>query len=205
MLAAALRGGLPITSARLFLKEAELPTGAPDVIAVETRCENIRVCPTRKKITPQHLRVLYFLNELQETSVEETNRLLRMSSADVVRIFNELVAAGLVRHTAGGYSSRPLSKIFAARRIIAIEAKMTNWRGALEQAVTNLWFASHSYILLPAMKCLKAVIAEARKLGIGVLVFNGGKTRRVLAPKKQAIPASYGSWMINEWAVHQRS
>jgi hypothetical protein len=80
---------------------------------------------------------------------------------------------------------------------------MQAWREALEQATANLWFASHSYILVPALNCLRVICEEAKKIGIGVLVFDGKQTRTVLRPRKQPIPASYGSWLINEWALDQ--
>jgi hypothetical protein len=96
-----------------------------------------------------------------------------------------------------------MSKMFVVKRIVAIEAKMRAWRDGLDQAVANMWFASHSYILIPALKCLRTIREEAEKFGVGVLVFDGDQTRTVLRPRKQRIPASYGSWLINEWAVEQ--
>jgi hypothetical protein len=103
----------------------------------------------------------------------------------------------------GRFAPRSISKVFIAKKIVAIEAKMRAWRVALEQAAANLWFASHSYILVPALNCLRLICEEAKKLGIGVLVFDGKQIRTVLSPRKQPIPVSYGSWLINEWALEQ--
>jgi len=77
---------------------------------------------------------------------------------------------------------------------------LTNWRKAIQQAVANLWFASQSYVLLPPMRTLKKVAQEAKKFGIGVIVFDGEQTKMIVKPKRQRIPISYGSWLINEWA-----
>jgi len=136
-------------------------------------------------------------------TIGEIGQLLNHSPKKIEAVLRDLEAAGFVLRQQGRFVTRSVSKVFVAKRIVAIEAKMHAWRDALEQAVANMWFASHSYILIPALRCLDAVLDEARKFGVGVLVFDGKQTRTVLRPRKQRIPASYGSWLINEWAVQQ--
>ena len=98
-----------------------------------------------------------------------------------------------------------LSRTFAVRHIVAIEAKVGNWSRALQQAAANRWFASQSFILIPPTRSLTAVSSRARELGVGVLTFDGGKVRQVVESKRFVIPASYGSWLFNEWALrHHR-
>ena len=130
-------------------------------------------------------------------------RLLNQSSKRTVLVLEDLVEANLVVRRGIRYAPRSVADVFVAKRIVAIEAKMSAWREALEQAAANLWFASHSYILVPALNCLRSICEEAKKLGIGVLVFDGKQTRTALRPRRQPIPASYGSWLINEWALEQ--
>jgi DUF1365 family protein len=119
----------------------------------------------------------------------------------VAELVDDLLNADLISTRGSFVTARPLGKIFAARHIIAVEAKIKNWRKALQQAVANLWFASHSYILLPPLRTLNRVVKEAKKFGVGVLVFDGKKTKMVFRPKRQQIPISYGSWLISEWAL----
>ena len=204
LLRAALRRGLPVNSgAALLLREAALPTGVPDLIAVEPRLRWVASTRKRRSLELLHLQLLHFLSEFGGGRIVEIGQLLNHSSRTVAAALRDLEAAGFVVQQHERFVACPLSKVFVAKRIVAIEAKMRAWRDALEQAVANMWFASHSYILIPALRCLKAVREEAKKLGVGVLVFDGEQTRTVLRPRKQRIPASYGSWLINEWAVQQ--
>jgi DNA-binding Lrp family transcriptional regulator len=204
MLQSALKCGLAISSREvLILREAFLPSGVPDLIAVETRHIRMPISRQRRKLRLCDLRILHFLNDSGPASEADIERLLNFSAREIAGAVENLLAAGLLTRKDALLSARAPSKVFVARRIVAVEAKMRAWRDALEQAAANLWFASHSYILVPALKCLRAIREEAKKLGIGVLVFDGRRTRTLVRPRKQIIPASYGSWLINEWAVQQ--
>ena len=196
--------GLPMNSSRtLILREPSLPTGVPDLVAVELRDHWKKVANGRRKLHLPHLQVLHFLNDFGPATELDIVRLLNFPSRETSTVVGDLLEACLVTRRCDEILARPTSEVFVARRIVAIEAKMRAWRDALEQAAGNLWFASHSYVLVPALRCLRAIAVEARKLGVGVLVFDGKRTRTVVCPRKQAIPASYGSWLINEWAVQQ--
>jgi hypothetical protein len=204
MLQAALLSGLPGGSDdTIFLHEAELPTGVPDLIAIEPRPGLNLAMAKCRRLERQHLQILHFLNDSGPNTAEGIVRLLNQLPKRTDMALLDLVKADLVVQRGNQYVSRSVSKVFILKRIIAIEAKMQAWHKALEQASANLWFASHSYILVPALNCLRAVCQEAQKLGIGVLVFDGKRTRTALRPRRHAIPASYGSWLLNEWAVGQ--
>jgi hypothetical protein len=203
-LEAALESGLPVGCPdALLLREADLPTGVPDLIAVEPRTFRRPIKVKRRKLELQHLQMLQLLAESGAKTVDELQYLLNYSTKKSIAILEELEAVDLVLRKQDRFVSCPISSVFVAKRIVAIEAKMRAWRDALEQAIGNMWFASHSYILVPTLRCLKAVREEAQKFGVGVLVFDGQKTRTLLRPRRQRIPASYGSWLINEWAVRQ--
>ena len=204
LLEAALQSGLPVgCSAPLLLHEAALPTGVPDLIAVEPRLHLGVLTVVRRKLQVRHLQTLQLLAESGAKTLGEIELLLNYSTKKNIATLQDLERVDLVRRERDRFVSRPVSKVFIVRRIVAIEAKMRAWRDALDQAIANMWFASHSYILIPALRCLEAICEEAEKFGVGVLVFDGEKTRTVLRPRKQRIPASYGSWLINEWAVQQ--
>jgi DNA-binding MarR family transcriptional regulator len=204
MLQAALRRGLPVSSRdALLLREAALPTGVPDLIAVEPQLRRRSGTLKRRRLQLLHLQMLQFLAESGARTTGEIERFLNYSPKKITAALKVLETAGIVLREQNRFVSRSVSKVFVIKRIVVIEAKVRAWRDALEQAVANLWFASHSYILIPALHCLKAVREEAKKLGVGVLVFDGKQTRTVLRPRKQRIPSSYGSWLINEWAVQR--
>ena len=187
----------------IMLREAELPTGVPYLIAIQPRPHFDLVVAKRRRLELRHLQILYFLNDCGSSTADEVVRLLNQSLKRTELVLRDLVEAGLVTRHRNRFTARSVSKVFVAKRIIAIEAKMRAWREALEQATANLWFASHSYILIPALNCLQLIREEAKKLGVGVLVFDGKQTRTALHSRKHPIPASYGSWLINEWAMGQ--
>lgn len=58
--------------------------------------------------------------------------------------------------------------------IIAIEAKLTHWKRALEQAYRNSCFAEENYILLPKKTAFVAIrhSQEFKKRGVGICCFN---------------------------------
>ena len=204
LLQAALRRGLPIgLDEALILREPELPTGVPDLIAIEPRLRLNLVWTKRRQFQKEHFQILHFINESGSVTADNITRLLNQSFKKTYLVLHDLIEAGLVAQRGHCFVAQTASKVFVAKRIVAVEAKVRAWRQALEQAVANLWFASHSYILVPALNCLRSVCEEAKKFGIGVLVFDGKHTRTVLRSRKQQIPASYGSWLINEWAIGQ--
>ena len=110
-----------------------------------------------------------------------------------------LRAASLIRLVRDRWIPMSLERSFAARRIIAIEAKIAEWSVAIEQAFLNTWFASDSYVLLPQRAPAAKIRAAARLKGVHLcspakaIICN-----RPAFPGK--LPRSYASWMFNEWA-----
>lgn len=206
MLSAAIKTGLPIkTRAKhIIMREPELPTGAPDLIAVEPRRTQRRRLSDAAQLRPIHLKLLHHLSESGAITEDAIVKALGFTPKQTAEALKTLTATAYVERNGNTLTIRPRSQVFHAVRIVAIEAKMTAWREAIDQAIANLWFASHSYILVPALKCISLVRDEAAKYGIGVLVFDGKKTRTILRPRKNEIPASYGSWLISEFAAGVR-
>ena len=117
----------------------------------------------------------------------------------------DLERALLVRQHRNQASVNPLGSVFIATRIVAVEAKIRDWRRALHQAVANTWFASHSYVLMPAERLSRSVCRHAAPLGIGVMSYDGTRLAVRQRARRLSIPSSYGSWLVNEWAVRRVS
>jgi len=68
-------------------------------------------------------------------------------------------------------------------RVIAFEAKLTRWRGALRQAYRNRAFAHASYVVLPQPSAAKALIHrdEFERYGVGLCTVEMGRTRVLIA------------------------
>ena len=45
--------------------------------------------------------------------------------------------------------------------------------------------------------------ASAAHFGIGVLLYDGRRTEVRVKAAERRLPASYGSWLVNEWTVRR--
>jgi hypothetical protein len=181
--------------------EPKLATGFPDVVAVYLSDKPITITPGRSTLHEEHLRLLHHLCSVKTTSFEEIKNGLGWRGKMLQRCIADLADADLVYVRGSKIVARNTGAIFAVRKIVAIEAKIGDWKRALRQACSNTWFASHSYMLIPSTRAIEQVEAAAKAVGIGVMVFDGNKTKTVVPPLVRSIPASYGSWLFNEWTL----
>jgi hypothetical protein len=107
-----------------------------------------------------------------------------------------LYEAGIAKPKRDIWTLKPIREIFAVQQLIAVEAKVTEWRAGLDQAWLNTWFASDSYLLLPHIPRGSQVLERAKTIGVGVCT----DKEQVVAPTcRPKLPASYASWLFNEW------
>ena len=177
----------------LVFCEPLLETGYPDIVVVHWhRCRAEAWPAARAELTPDDVKLLHFLTNAR--------CLLRAElPGRRARSLDRLAAAGVVTISSRWIRCRPLREIFAVSRIIALEAKISDWRKGLHQAFLNTWFASESFLLLPHAPERSQVMAEARRVGVGVV----DATQRLSAPhiaaRRDRLPQSYASWLFNEW------
>ena len=188
----------------VFFHEPELPTGLPDLVAVYLAKSVPSLCPSRLRLRDRHIRLLHHLYTVGTSTTSDLSRLLRIGKSELMHLLDDLQAAELLRAYGEVIKPRSLARAFAVKHIVAIEAKVSDWSTALMQAAANHWFASHSYILIPPSRVLERINQRAEELGVGVLVLEEGQLRVALEPRVRTIPASYGSWLFNEWALQRR-
>jgi hypothetical protein len=188
------RDGFQVT----FFKEPQLESGAPDLVGVIWRTATAEKWnKARLLLQPFDIRVMHYLAQH-----EHTDRVTLENLFDRTRLKDALAkleAAEMVRQRRRTISPRPLSKLYAAKHIFAIEAKVTKWQDALNQASLNRWFATSSYILLPRIPLNSAVVSQAQSHGVGVWSSDGALFDANL-PLAKSSPISYASWLFNEWA-----
>jgi hypothetical protein len=173
--------------------EPLLETGYPDLVVVHWhRCRAEAWPAARAELTPDDVKLLHFLTAAR--------RVLRAELPERrARSLDRLAAAGVVRISSRWVRCRSLREIFAVSRIIALEAKISDWRKGLHQAFLNTWFASESFLLLPQAPERSQVIAEARRVGVGVVDATQRLTAPHVAARRDRLPQSYASWLFNEW------
>ena len=180
-----------------IFREPHLESGYPDLVLVNWHVETASQWdPSRAQVTPRDLRLMQFL-ALQGPTPEE--RLVASFGRSTTAILNRLEAASMVKMVRKVWRASPLARTFAVREIIAVEAKMTRCRVALQQASLNTWFASSSYILLPNIPAGSRYLETAKQEGVGIWAKSGhGEDQRTTG--RQDLPRSYASWLFNEWA-----
>jgi len=179
-----------------IFREPRLPSGFPDLVIVVWNVSVARQWTTeRAALTSSDLRLMHFLGNEGPKDIEE---LRAVFSAAVDRQLDRLGEAAMVRTTKGRWQARSLTTTFAASHIIAIEAKISEWRAALEQAHLNTWFASDSCVLVPRVPRNSELLRDAGELGVRVLA-RESDSWEIQDPVRSA-PRSYVSWLFNDWA-----
>ena len=101
-----------------------------------------------------------------------------------------LVKLGLMFERSDSVSV-PLKALPAGARVVAVEAKLTRWREALQQARDCLRFANEAYIAMPATVIGRNAIAlsTCAEHGVGVIAVDPVDAR-VILPAEGHLPCS---------------
>jgi hypothetical protein len=176
-----------------IFREPRLPSGFPDlVVVVWNESVAAKWANERRSIVPADLRLMQYLATVGPA---RTLDLKSLFGPEAERSLGRLECADMVVLQKGQWRTRALSRTFAIRRIVAIEAKVAEWRIALDQAFINTWFTPESYVLVPAVPKGASLLEAAQQHGIGVL----SKERPRLVEQRLSQPRSYASWLFNEW------
>ena len=178
--------------------EPAIESGFPDLVAVywsESVARRWERC--RAELTAGDIRVAHYL---ATGGAGDLGTLKIFFRSRLSYTLDRLHAAGLVYRRGEHWYARALSSIFAVRRLVAIEAKVTNLRDGLHQAIQNTWFASESYLLLPCLPRRSELTGEATRFGVGIAERGRPLDHAGVRPRRQRIPLSYASWLFNEWA-----
>jgi len=197
-----LRSGIgsarPNTRVAVFC-EPLLETGYPDVVVVHWQPSRADAWPAaRAALTAEDIKLLHFLNGARRVSRDEFGKLSNVRVRE--RSLDRLTAARVVTVSKRWVRCRPIQEIFAASRIIALEAKVSDWRKGIRQAFLNRWFASESFLLLAKVHEHDRVVEEAQRAGVGVLGATQSLSSPHITPRRDRLPQSYASWLFNEWA-----
>jgi len=182
-------------------REPRIATGFPDLVIAHWRPTAFRGWrEERAALRETDIRVLHFLYGVDGADIETLCRMVDPMADRLAHSLERLSLARLVRFQCGKWTPRRLHAVFGIKELIAIEAKVHDWRAALEQARANQWFASRSYVLLPQSVVSDRVRDQAGAYGVGVIARSEeGNTMESLSAARNAIPLSYASWLFNEW------
>lgn len=201
LLMEARRSGLPgerMKNAVVF-EEPRLTTGFPDLLIALPKKGNRLQAASNGKLAADHFKILAHIYSTENYLAAQISRDLSISPRSLQRILSELALNKMIRLEGNDPIRIPLDQVFGLSKIIAIEAKIKDWRKAIEQAMANTWFCSESYILVPQFRNMEHICESASRAGVGVLMFDGVNAVEMTAPVSLEIPNSYGSWIVNDW------
>lgn len=180
-----------------IFREPRIASGFPDLVIVYWSIAATRDWVNeRSSLTRDDIRIAHYLHHCGPKSSSDIRHLGQRS---IKSNLERLEAARLIRRYGDIWQLRALTKIFAARRIIAVEAKISEWSVAVNQAHLNTWFASDTFVLVPEDASTDRLRKAAKPLGVRVC--RPGKPvecNRRAFPNR--VPRSYASWLFNEWA-----
>lgn len=127
------------------------------------------------------------------SSVDTLAACVGISKYGAQRLLGQLLAAGLARPTASGFSIVTVATP-PYERIIAVEAKLSSWQRALVQAYRNLQFADESWVVLDN-KFARAATAQIERFqisGVGLASVSKASGLFIHCAASNAGPVSIG-------------
>jgi predicted transcriptional regulator len=153
----------------------------------------------RNRLLEDDIKILHYLYKCQKPKTFiQIEMDLGYKNKALYKIIDRLISAELITENKKNcFKVRPLNEIFFIYEIIAVEAKIRDWKKALEQSFNNVFFASKSFSLFPVETINENMLNAYDKTDVGVLSM-GKHYREILKPRKMRIPASLTAWRFNE-------
>lgn len=188
----------PGEAATIFI-EPKIDSAFPDIVVAYWNADIAAEWPSaRRLLSNGDLKHVQYLHMAGQIAVDDLER--RIGKRPAARLVAKLVDAELAGHRNGVLRRKALKTTFAIRRLVAIEAKMSNWKAGLHQAFLNSWFASETFLLLPDVPKAERLFAQAKVMGVGVVSSDQDLSRATIPSPRGRLPKSYASWYFNEWA-----
>jgi len=184
----------------MVLQETITDGGIPDILVVSwDKRKQIIWNEERNSLSKQDLKILHFISSKKSKgiSIKRIVSSLGYTQKVVDSTINKLHKSSLIDLISERVIVKHLEDNFFVQDIVAIEAKLKNWKKAIEQANLNLNFSSKSYVLVPEPKNSK-LDKFHNELSTGLITYDGNKAKVVKRAKKNRLPGSYYSWLINE-------
>lgn len=192
---------LPGPTEWAIFQEPALVTGYPDLVLAEYDPKIYEHWPHgHLRLQKTEIRIAHMLHNNNGLPSRELEERLGLKSKRLLESLERLLDAELIEWRDGNWKCVSLEKVFGIKRLVAIEAKMSNWQSAFRQAALNGWFASETYVLLPVQRPTAKVLQRAETIDVGVYLCNDSGVREVQRPRNSTpLPACYVSWFFNEW------
>ncbi len=155
---------------------------------------------SRKSINLNWVRPVYNFNDEEEIEISCFMQTYGVSISTARKRFKEYVEAGFLTKQSNRQYKVVKGYRLLTNQIIAIEAKLKNWRRALDQAIRYKRFSNKSYVLLdgkyvePALKNIQ--IFKEKNIGLMSMVDDIYTTH--FQPTIQEAPQTHSYFRLNE-------
>ncbi len=187
---------------QMVLKEVNLGYGIADIVLTEYIATDEK---RNKFLNPLEIKLLDIINRNSGITIERIVSKTRLTKRKVRTGISSLENSRFVRIVEGQMT--PLTDyISTVKKTIAIEAKLHNWKRALNQAYRYKWFSNKSFVCLPSNTVKPAFnnIELFKKMGVGLIEVCKDKGIKILYNPKSTRPLSKEmSILLNEYVLSE--
>ncbi len=188
------------SESRVF-QEVDLGYGIPDIVVVQYSSKTRK---NRKNFLNYFdISILDLIEKNNSASIDDIVYLTKSAKSKVNCTLSILQNEEFIVYREGKYFSHQ-KYADALDDSIAIEAKLKNWKRALEQAYRYKWFSSKSYVILPDSNINPALaqIELFKKLEVGLASLSIQDGIKIHYKPKPSIPYSSKMYkLLNERAI----
>lgn len=187
--------------------EPQIASGFPDIVFASYSAKILDDwSDARERLDINDFKVLSHLIMVAGCSGEHLAEQLGLSKKTVLRALENLMDAKMIRRSRGVWKPVDLGKIYHIKKLVSVEAKMSDIKKVAEQSLINTWFASQSYALVNTANPQNSTITSFERQGTGLYCKRRG-FKKVVEAQRLKMPSSYLSLQFNEWigkvAAHQ--
>jgi len=179
--------------------EPRVASGFPDIVfASYTPSILDNWSETREHLDTFDLKILSHLIMTKGCEGLHLMAALKMPEKQILISLEKLLDAKLIYRSVGTWKPRELKNIYNIKKLVSVEAKVSDMKKVVEQSLINTWFASQSYALSKSSTPQNNTIQYFENRGIG-LYCKTKSFKKVVEAKRLTLPSSYLSLQFNEW------
>lgn len=179
--------------------EPKIASGFPDIVFASYSPEIIdNWSEAREKLDTIDLKVLSHLILARGCTGSALIMNLKLPEKSTLLSLEKLMDAHMICRAHGVWMPVALKKIYNVRKLVSVEAKISDMRKVAEQSLINTWFASQSYAVTSISNPQSTTIRHFEKQGTGLYCKRKG-FQKVVEAQKLNLPSSYLSLQFNEW------
>lgn len=166
------------------IQEVGVGYGISDLLIIRNQTDLIRFIETRQGVYLKDLdevRVFDYIRKRKRVTLDELISKLFISKTKLkYSVMKRLEDCGAITNNANFYSRNKNFKLFCPN-VIAIEAKLEDWRKGLAQAIRYQRFAERSYLAIDSRYIHRVDQVEFHRFNIG-LISVGSKVKDIIKP-----------------------